>query len=292
MQRDGYYDGPIDGVLGPMTREAIAAFQADNGLESCDGLSGHRHKDTIDRSVVITVALQLFLNIDNYPIGRQSIVAIDWAVVRIISVRGITPCREPVARIPVIPAAVHKNDPIVMASPPIAIMPLPVVIAEGCILSTAERVTAEDIVNRNIASTIIGEVSCAVDREVSIPIDGYAVARAKLIGIASTISVEVSRPVDRQVSIPIDGYAVASAKLIGIPRTVNIDVFCPIDRHVSIAIHAYVVARTKLLRFSVTIDVDVSSPIRCDVSPGITGNVASAAKLFLPREVLLAIRAA
>jgi hypothetical protein len=32
LQRDGYYNGPIDGVLGPMTREAIAAFQADNGL--------------------------------------------------------------------------------------------------------------------------------------------------------------------------------------------------------------------------------------------------------------------
>jgi hypothetical protein len=32
LQRDGYYDGPIDGSLGPMTREAIAAFQADNGL--------------------------------------------------------------------------------------------------------------------------------------------------------------------------------------------------------------------------------------------------------------------
>jgi Putative peptidoglycan binding domain len=28
----GYYDGPIDGVLGSMTREAIAAYQADNGL--------------------------------------------------------------------------------------------------------------------------------------------------------------------------------------------------------------------------------------------------------------------
>ena len=32
LQRGGYYDGPIDGVLGPITREAIAAFQADNGL--------------------------------------------------------------------------------------------------------------------------------------------------------------------------------------------------------------------------------------------------------------------
>jgi hypothetical protein len=28
----GYYDGPIDGVLGSMTREAIAAYQANNGL--------------------------------------------------------------------------------------------------------------------------------------------------------------------------------------------------------------------------------------------------------------------
>jgi hypothetical protein len=32
LQADGYYSGPIDGTLGPMTREAIAAFQADNGL--------------------------------------------------------------------------------------------------------------------------------------------------------------------------------------------------------------------------------------------------------------------
>jgi len=32
LQRDGYYDGPIDGQLGPMTRQAIADFQADNGL--------------------------------------------------------------------------------------------------------------------------------------------------------------------------------------------------------------------------------------------------------------------
>jgi hypothetical protein len=32
LQRDGYYAGPVDGVLGRMTRQAIAAFQADHGL--------------------------------------------------------------------------------------------------------------------------------------------------------------------------------------------------------------------------------------------------------------------
>lgn len=32
LQRDGYYDGPIDGLLGPQTRYALAAFQADHGL--------------------------------------------------------------------------------------------------------------------------------------------------------------------------------------------------------------------------------------------------------------------
>ena len=32
LARAGYYDGPVDGILGPMTREAIAAFQVDNGL--------------------------------------------------------------------------------------------------------------------------------------------------------------------------------------------------------------------------------------------------------------------
>jgi hypothetical protein len=32
LQRDGYYTGAIDGDIGPQTREALAAFQADNGL--------------------------------------------------------------------------------------------------------------------------------------------------------------------------------------------------------------------------------------------------------------------
>jgi Putative peptidoglycan binding domain len=32
LYNDGYYDGPIDGILGPDTRAAIADYQADNGL--------------------------------------------------------------------------------------------------------------------------------------------------------------------------------------------------------------------------------------------------------------------
>ena len=38
LARAGYYDGPIDGMLGPMTREAIAAFQADNGLATTSAI--------------------------------------------------------------------------------------------------------------------------------------------------------------------------------------------------------------------------------------------------------------
>lgn len=32
LQQSGYYVGSIDGILGPMTRQALANFQADHGL--------------------------------------------------------------------------------------------------------------------------------------------------------------------------------------------------------------------------------------------------------------------
>jgi hypothetical protein len=32
LQREGYYNGPVDGLIGPMTRRALAAYQADHGL--------------------------------------------------------------------------------------------------------------------------------------------------------------------------------------------------------------------------------------------------------------------
>jgi len=33
LRDQGYYEGPVDGDIGPVTREAIARFQSDNGLE-------------------------------------------------------------------------------------------------------------------------------------------------------------------------------------------------------------------------------------------------------------------
>jgi|GEM_PF-743647 len=48
LRRDGYYNGPIDGVLGPMTRQAITAFQADHGLAVTS---------TIDQPTLATLGL-------------------------------------------------------------------------------------------------------------------------------------------------------------------------------------------------------------------------------------------
>jgi Putative peptidoglycan binding domain len=48
LQRDGYDPGPVDGVLGPMTRRAIADFQVDHGLVITS---------TIDRPTLVTLGL-------------------------------------------------------------------------------------------------------------------------------------------------------------------------------------------------------------------------------------------
>jgi hypothetical protein len=40
LQRDGYYAGAIDGDIGSQTREALATFQADNGLAVTSAVDG------------------------------------------------------------------------------------------------------------------------------------------------------------------------------------------------------------------------------------------------------------
>src|SRR5206468_4276595 len=155
-------------------------------LESCDGLSSHWPKNTIDRSVVVTCARQLFLHAHSYPIGRPSIVGVDGTIIHITNGRRITPCREPIARIPIIPAVVHEDDPVVVASPPTTIVPLPVVIAEGRIPLAAERVTTPVISDSHIASTIIGGITCPVHRDVPIAIHRNVTSRTELLGVPLT----------------------------------------------------------------------------------------------------------
>jgi len=46
LRNAGYYDGPIDGVLGKKSREAVRKFQADNGLK-VDGLVGTETKNVL-----------------------------------------------------------------------------------------------------------------------------------------------------------------------------------------------------------------------------------------------------
>jgi len=48
LQEQGYYAGPIDGDLGPQTREALAAYQADHGLAVTS---------TVDRPTLQTLGL-------------------------------------------------------------------------------------------------------------------------------------------------------------------------------------------------------------------------------------------
>ena len=41
LARDGYYRGPVDGIIGPMTQAAIAAYQRDNGLHVTGTINSH-----------------------------------------------------------------------------------------------------------------------------------------------------------------------------------------------------------------------------------------------------------
>src|SRR5262249_35618412 len=203
-------------------------------------------KDPVARSIVITGGCQRFLNIDGHLVRRQSVVAVDRAIVHISHGWRITPCREPIAGVPVPPAVVHENDPVIVASPPTAIVPVPVVIVEGRIAVAAERVATPVISDSYVATAIKGGVLCPVDREVTLAIDRYVIATAKLIRVAKTINVGVLRPVE--VTLAIDRYVVPSTRLVRIAKTINIRVLCAIHRNVSF-----------------TVGVEVSCPVHREV---------------------------
>jgi hypothetical protein len=143
-----------------------------------------------------------------------------------------------------------------------------VVIAEGRIPLAAECVTTPVISDPHIASTIIGGVLCAVDREVSIPIDRYVIATAKLIRVAGAINLGIPCSVDREVSLTINRYAVPSTRLVRIAITINI-VSRPSNGEIPVAIYRCVTWRANLL---FPLEVPITHP-------------------FVPREVSFSNRA-
>lgn len=97
-------------------------------------------EDTIDRAVVITLVVQLGLDICDHLVRRQIIVAVDRTIVGIIRVRIISPARIPIARIKEewerLRIDGNENDSVAVVPPPTAIVPLRLIIAECPILSS------------------------------------------------------------------------------------------------------------------------------------------------------------
>src|SRR5437588_1309253 len=137
-------------------------------LESCNGLSRHWSKNTIDRSGIITVPLQLGLDFNHDLVGRQIAVTIDRTIVRIISVRSVTPCRIPVSSIPEVPASADKDDSVVVAAPPIPVMPLSVIISKRSILLPTEPAAPPIIRDRDISVSVNANIGGVVAREISV----------------------------------------------------------------------------------------------------------------------------
>jgi len=133
------------------------------------------------------------------------------------------------------------------------IVPLPVVVVERPIPLTAECVTAPVISDSHVVSTVKRGVLCAVDRDISIPIDRHIIAIAKLIRVTKPINIRILSAVE--VSLAIDRYVVATSKFVRVAITINIRVRCAVDRNiriaihhnVSVAIHRNITSRTKFL---------------------------------------------
>jgi hypothetical protein len=109
-----------------------------------------------------------------------------------------------------------------MASPPITIVPLPVVIVEGRIPLVSERVATPVICDSHVVTTIKGGVLCPV--EVLISIDRHIIAIAKLVRVSKTINVRVPCPVH------------------DVSFAIRVEISGPVDRDIPIAITINVVS--------------------------------------------------
>lgn len=117
-----------------------------------DCRTGIGAKNPIDRSIVITLVIQLGLDICDDFVWRQIVVAVDRTIVRIIGVRIVSPRRIPISRIKVKRERLridrYENDSVATTVlPPTAIVPLTLIIAKCPILSSRKPGTPPIISN-------------------------------------------------------------------------------------------------------------------------------------------------
>src|SRR5437868_10774425 len=105
-------------------------------LVTSDCLAGKWTKQAVYLALIITLLLQGGLNIGYYLIGRQAVIRVDGAIVRVICAGIIPPGWIPVSRVPKIRGTEDEHDSVVMAVPPVLIVPLGFVVAESGIFLT------------------------------------------------------------------------------------------------------------------------------------------------------------
>src|SRR5437588_4397752 len=161
-------------------------------LKSCDRLARHRPQNSVDRSGVITISLKLPLHLRDYRFGRQVGGAVNRAVVWIIGVRIVSPCRKPITGIPVPPTATYKNDAVEATAPPSAIMPRSVVITKDRILPATKLATAPVVRHRRVCTAANGNVS--IHTNVSFTVHSRVASNTSLLKVRGRAEVTLPHP--------------------------------------------------------------------------------------------------
>src|SRR5438445_5329902 len=114
------------------------------GLVGGERLPGHRPKQPIHLTLVIAHLLQFSLHVRDHPVRRLSTLThIDRSIVGIILGRRIvTPCRIPVAVVPVVITATNQFDTVVTRPIPALIVPFRMIRAEYVVLRTLPLVAS------------------------------------------------------------------------------------------------------------------------------------------------------
>src|SRR4051812_47282612 len=100
-------------------------------LEGSQGITSLRSENAIDLAGIIAVVAELNLNVHHHLVRRKRAVTVDRTIVGIDVARLIAPGRIPVTGIPEVPAAADKDQPVIVASVPPAVVPATTIIPES-----------------------------------------------------------------------------------------------------------------------------------------------------------------